>query len=363
MTVSARGKAPRALVLMAVTGLLLTACAETTTAPPTTSGPGVPPSPSAQPQAGASTSASPSPAGEPPTAGRAEPMTVSEAASTYLSAVCPINANTALLNDAFAGPNQPDPAAVRPLADTQRAVLVKAADQLDSPPGPWPEDISDLIAEMVDQMLSNLPPLEAMSTATTSSDLQQAWDDLAQTFPDDAATRVSKIRLRLGLLGDSDPCPRAPAAPIVEPESTAASKTLPETGPAVGERSQSQRRYALDNVLGSPVYVTLWDYQSIPDGSYTLSVDPWTPDLKGEAAPGCQEYLFYDPDGLYCLLNVTKRVRKVTLLPNADVYIGDSRATVADVWDFVGSPDVDGVVFVMLNDAGYANALVAYQTS
>ena len=293
-------------------------------------------------------------------------MTVEEAAEVYLSAVCPVNRSTDDLNAAFSEDGAVGVERVRELARTHREALITAADLMDSPPAPWPPDTSGLVDDMVDQMLANLGPVDALADAATVTAARQAWEDLAASFRSDATTRISKIRLRLGLLGEGDPCAsQAPSSVSPSPvESSPSPSTEDEQGgpgAAVGRQSQSQRRYALDNVVGSPVYVTWSRYQSHPDGSYTLSVDPWSPDLKGDAPPGCRPYLFYEPEGLYCLLNVTKRVRKVTLLPNADVFFGDSQTTLETVIKILKENDIDVVVTLILDASGYATDLVVYE--
>ena len=119
---------------------------------------------------------------------------------------------------------------------------------------------------------------------------------------------------------------------------------------------------SLPSPPSDPVYVELKRVVERPDGSHLLTVDPYTPDLDAGPGQGCEAVYFRQPqDGFFCLANVTVRDREVTLLPDAQVFVGDSPVQLADLIDYVSTGPA--VVFLYLDGSNYASAIVAYEPS
>lgn len=118
---------------------------------------------------------------------------------------------------------------------------------------------------------------------------------------------------------------------------------------------------AIKDASSDPLYVILKSYSEESDGSILLTVDPLSPDTKGTAGPSCESVTFSRPDASYCLINTTKRDRRVTLLPGADVGVGDSTVTFAQLVDYVNS--TPSIVFLGLDGQGFANMIVAYAST
>jgi len=84
-----------------------------------------------------------------------------------------------------------------------------------------------------------------------------------------------------------------------------------------------------------PVYAELKALKAMPDGSHLLRVDPVSPDTEGAVNYDCMTYRWVDPPGYFCPLNVSRKVRSVTLLPRAPVKILGEPASLGDLMRYV----------------------------
>lgn len=144
---------------------------------------------------------------------------------------------------------------------------------------------------------------------------------------------------------------------VVKGETT---EVLPQ-GP---NASPSEARWkALPSPPSNPTYVILKRVLPRADGSHLLTVDPLTPDFDSGPGQGCETFYIAQPqEGFYCLSNVTVRDRKVTLLPNAEIYFGDSQAQ--SMSDFLRALEqAPAAVTLGLDGDGYAESILAVPLS
>lgn len=134
------------------------------------------------------------------------------------------------------------------------------------------------------------------------------------------------------------------------------SGTAGESSPASSSTANWTR---LENVETDPVFVILKAYREMPDGSMLLTVDPLSPDMGSGVGDGCPIATFQKPDGAYCLTNTTVRDRRVTLKPNASVWVGDSGTTFKSMVDYISQGPTQ--VYVHLDKNGFADAIEAYE--
>jgi hypothetical protein len=123
---------------------------------------------------------------------------------------------------------------------------------------------------------------------------------------------------------------------------------------------------SITDAPSDPLYVLVKDYRMQPDGSILLTVDPLSPDLAGDEGPWCGTWTFADPPGDWCLTNQRTRERKVTLLPDADVGIGDGIIAVGDLPDYIAAYlsygndlQTEPISYLRLDARGFADQFVA----